>query len=157
MAILTASTCTCGTTAAPRQTAATETVTCSSAQAANLCSTSAQEPSSCGESSLTIALTSEPANGNKESTAPSSGTRASTYRHSSFAKLTQSLMKRGLIAGITPTCVAKRSPQTTLDIAFCGPVGSDAASPKADCSCLSDCARDRDPQGGDACGSGPKD
>jgi hypothetical protein len=40
----------------------------------------------------------------------------------------QSLMQSGLIAGITPTSIAQRSPQRTLDIASSQPAGADAVS-----------------------------
>lgn len=91
-----------------------------------------------GASSLMTASTSEQASDKKASTARSSETRASTYRHHSFAKRMQSLMQRGLIAGITPTSIAKRSPQATLDIAFSKPDGVDAGTPKAGCLYLSE-------------------
>jgi hypothetical protein len=99
---------------------------CSSAPVTSSCSAQSREtPALSGaDSSMTA--------GKKASTALSSATRASTYRHPSFAKRMQSLMQSGLIAGITPTSIAKRSPQRTLAIASSWLDGSDAASQQAE-------------------------
>jgi hypothetical protein len=76
-----------------------------------------QTPCLSGGSSSMIASTSEPANGRTESTAPSSGTNRRAAVRASFSKRTQLLMSFGLIVGITPTSIAKRSPQRTLGFA----------------------------------------
>lgn len=90
---------------------------------------------SSGATSLTTAPTNALATAKPASTVLSSATRVSTYQANSFAKRMQLLMRFGLIAGITPTSTAKRSPQGTLDSAFSPLGGSDAAEPKAVFSC----------------------
>jgi hypothetical protein len=77
----------------------------------------------CGASSLTIASTSEPANDSKASIAPCSETSRRTAARTLSGKRTRLLMRSGLIAGITPTSIRKRSPQLTLDSAFSVPDG----------------------------------
>jgi hypothetical protein len=66
------------------------------------------------------------------SIAQSSETSPTGYRHLSFDRRMQSLMKYGLIAGITPTSIAKRSPQVTLDFVSSQLDGIDAVEQKAD-------------------------
>jgi len=144
-ATLIASTCTSGTTA-PIAMPMVAAENCSLAPATNLsCDSPTDQQSSSGAASRTTASTSAPESDNKASIAPSSATRASTYRVPSFSKRMQSLMRSGLIAGITPTSIAKRWPQRTLDIAFSPLAGSDVVSPKADCSCSNESAADREP------------
>jgi len=63
---------------------------------------------------------------NKESTAPSSGTNRRTSARRSFVRRIKSLIDGGLIAGITPMSIRKRSPQKILDIASSAPAGADA-------------------------------
>jgi len=136
-ATLIASTSTNGTTALTAMPI-NESGNCSLALETNSsCTQRTRAPSSCGGGSPMTASTSAPANSRRESTARSSETKASTYRHRSFDKRMQSLMQSGLIAGITPTSIAKRWPQRTLDFASSQLVGVGAAGPRADCSCLS--------------------
>jgi len=119
---------------------------CSLAPATNsCCARSVEMPASSGGTSLTTASTSAPAGHKKASTARSSGMRASTYRHRSWSKRMQSLISSGLIAGITPTSIAQRSPQGTLDIASSWQGGGDADGPQAANSCLSDWLEPRQP------------
>jgi hypothetical protein len=89
---------------------------------------------------------SAPEDHKKALTARSSGTRASTYRHRSWSRRMLSLMQYGLIAGITPTSIAQRSPQLTLDIVSSWPVGSDADGPQAGNLYLSACGNPDDRQ-----------
>ena len=70
----------------------------------------------------------------KASTAPSSETKASTYRLSLSDRLTQSLIMSGLVKGITPSSTRKQSGQPILVLALDTPVGADAAPPRAGCS-----------------------
>jgi hypothetical protein len=72
---------------------------------------STQMPCSLGDGSLMTAA-------NAESTAPFSETKAHTLVANSYAKRIRLLIASGLIAGITPTSVRKRSNQATLDFAF---------------------------------------
>lgn len=90
------------------------------------------EQCSSGADSLTTASTNALATASPESTAPSSETRVSTYQAPSFAKRMQLLMRRGLIAGITPTSTAKRSPQRILVFASSQLDGNAAATRKED-------------------------
>src|SRR5215207_3630943 len=83
------------------------------------CEQPTQMPYSSGESSLTIAA-------KQESTAPSSETKGYVRVRNLYAKRIRLLMSSGLIAGITPTSIRKRSGQQTLDFAFCKPVGEGA-------------------------------
>ncbi|WP_197483789.1 hypothetical protein [Ralstonia mannitolilytica] len=99
---------------------------CSSAQAKKSSYEPAREmPSSPGESSKTTV-------GSKASIAPSSGTSHDTAVRNSFAKRMRLLIASGLIAGITPTSIAKRWPQGTLDFAFSQPDGNDADGQRED-------------------------
>ena len=79
-----------------------------------------------GESSSTIVVT-------MELTAPHSETKVSTYRVNSFDRRMQSLMQRGLIAGIIPSSIAKKSSQRTLDFVSSRPGGENADIQKAGC------------------------
>jgi len=99
-------------TTAPTDTAMVESENYSSAQAKR--SFFAPPP-------LTLCSYGEPSSttaGRTASTAPCSATSHHTAARTSFAKRAQLLMRSGLIAGITPTSIAKRSPQRTLDIVF---------------------------------------
>lgn len=60
------------------------------------------------------------------STAPSSETKALRSRQSLSDRLTQSLITAGLVRGITPTSVRRRSGQPMLDFAFSKLDGVDA-------------------------------
>jgi hypothetical protein len=64
---------------------------------------------SCGESSSTAALMNEQESGKAESIAPCSETNRRREAAISFDKRMQSLMRSGLIAGITPTSVRRVS------------------------------------------------
>lgn len=134
----TALTCTRATTRA-MSTPTPESASCLLALATNsCCAQSAATLALSGASSLTTASTSAPAGHKRESTARSSETRASTYRHRSWSQRMQSLISSGLIAGITPTSIAKRSVQVTLGFASSQPGGADAAGQQVVCSCLSE-------------------
>jgi hypothetical protein len=74
------------------------------------------------------ALMSEPANGNKASTAPSFGTKDDTAARSVFVKRTRWLMRCGLIRGITPMSIRKGSSQGYLGLVFSPPDGSTCES-----------------------------
>jgi len=78
----------------------------------------------CGETSTTTAAS-------KESTVPYSATKAATGAATSYAKRMKLLIASGLIAGITPTSIRKRSAQRTLDFALLPHDGGDADEPKA--------------------------
>ena len=80
---------------------------------------------SLGENSSTTA-------DSKASTAPSSETKARTYRVSLSDKLTQSLIASGLVKGITPSSVRRQLGAPIRVIASFGPAGADAAKPEAD-------------------------
>lgn len=88
-----------------------------------------------GESLLTTALTGELESDSAGSIAPSSEMNRPTEAQTSFARRTRLLISSGLIAGITPTSIAKRSPQRTLDFAFKRPVGVDADQQPGVCLC----------------------
>lgn len=68
----------------------------------------------------------------KESTAPFLETREHIKVRNSYDRRIRLLIASGLIAGITPTSVRKRSGQATLDIAFSRQDGGSAEEPKAD-------------------------
>src|SRR6185369_6749448 len=121
METLTVTTSSCATTVCATTATGAESVTDASSDQGTswFCAQSEQTPSSSGAASSTTA-------GSRASTAPSSATRASTYRHCSFAKRMQLLMQSGLIAGITPTSIAQRSPQAILAFASSARGGSDA-------------------------------
>ncbi len=70
----------------------------------------------CGDGSLTPA-------GNAASTAPYSETRVFIDPRTSYNKRIKLLIESGLVAGITPTSVRKRSPQQTLAFASSRPGG----------------------------------
>jgi hypothetical protein len=97
---------------------------------------SAPETNSCSEPKTeTLVLSGVDSSmiaGKLESIAQSSETSPTGYRHSSFAKRMQSLMKSGLIAGITPTSIAKKSNQATLDFVSSQLDGNDVGTLKAD-------------------------
>jgi hypothetical protein len=103
-----------------------ESASSSSALVKRLCS----EPSglmpslSGGTSSMTAAK--------KESTAPSSVTKDAAYHRASYAKRIRLLIASGLVAGITPTSIRKRSPQRILDFALSRPAADAAGEPKED-------------------------
>jgi hypothetical protein len=78
---------------------------------------SAETPFSCGENSLTDAKD------NTGSTAPYFGMSRGTEHLTLSDRLTQSLISAGLVRGIIPTSIRKRSGQQILDIAFFGPDG----------------------------------
>lgn len=63
--------------------------------------------------------------------APCSETKGHISVRNSFARRTRLLIASGLIAGITPTSIARRSPQRTLDFAFSKPAGGDAGERRA--------------------------
>ena len=67
------------------------------------------------------------------SIAPSSGTKARTYRVSLSDKLTQSLITSGLVRGITPSSVRKQLGAPIRVIASFGPAGVDVEKPEVDC------------------------
>lgn len=75
-------------------------------------------PSLFGESSLTTALTCEPANGRRESTAPHSEMKPASNLPTLYARRAQSLLIAGLIAGITPTSIRKRYGADCREAAF---------------------------------------
>lgn len=105
----------------------TDTATRSSDLAkSSCCAPSELTQCSVGGSSSTTA-------GSKASTAPSSETSRRISARTLFGKRIKSLIAGGLIAGITPTSIRKRSPQRTLDIAFSKLAGVDADKAKADC------------------------
>jgi hypothetical protein len=66
------------------------------------------------------------------STAQSLGMKERIAARASYVKRIRLLIASGLIAGITPTSIRKRSPQGTLDFALSRPGGNDVAKPKAD-------------------------
>jgi hypothetical protein len=83
------------------------------------CAPSQATPSSAGESSSTTVDSGE-------STAPSSATSRRTAARALFAKRIRSLIAGGLIAGITPMSIRKRSAQRTLAFASSLQDGADA-------------------------------
>lgn len=91
-------------------------------------------PSLFGETSSMPVLTSEPESHKRELTVPSSETttRKNIFQASLSDRLTESLISAGLVKGIIPTSMRKRSDQGTLDIAFFAPVGAGAVEQKAD-------------------------
>jgi hypothetical protein len=120
MATLTASTCTTAITQ-PTSTQTDVSENCSQAQAKKLSSAQRQAMQClCGEGLSTQAA-------NAVSTAPYSETKAITDPQTSYARRIQLLMRSGLVAGITPTSVRKRSDQQTLGFASLQPDGSDVA------------------------------
>jgi hypothetical protein len=79
------------------------------------------QPSLFGEISSTIL-------GNEESIAPSSATKAWSGQVFLSPKLMQSLISAGLVRGITPSSVRKRSGAVIPDFAFSWRDGSDAST-----------------------------
>lgn len=65
------------------------------------------------------------------SVAPSSATKARSYRPSLSDRLTLSLIRSGLVAGITPTSIRRRSRAEIRDSAFWPQGGHDVASLEA--------------------------
>jgi hypothetical protein len=77
-------------------------------------------------------LTKEQAKNNQVSTVPCSEMSLSIKAANSFDRRTGLLMSYGLIAGIIPTSIRKRSPQETPGFAFLPPVGKGAEPQKVD-------------------------
>ena len=67
----------------------------------------------------------------KGSTARFSETSQYIAARNSYVRRIRLLIASGLIAGITPMCVRKRSSQLTLDFALSRPGGSDVEPPRA--------------------------
>jgi hypothetical protein len=105
---------------------ASDAMTSSSGQDESSCyALSVATPFSLGESS---SMTAD----RKASTAPSSGMSRNTAARISYAKLTRLLMQSGLIAGITPMSIRRRSVQQTLAFVLSAPAGVDATERKED-------------------------
>ncbi|WP_124800642.1 hypothetical protein [Paraburkholderia phosphatilytica] len=83
-----------------------------------------------GENSLMIASTFELASANQESIAQSFETSRRIEARTLFDRRTQLLIASGLVAGIIPMSIRKRSNQGTLDFASLRQGGSDAAEQK---------------------------
>lgn len=84
-----------------------------------------QMPFSSGEDSLTTA-------GSAALTVPCSETKADTCHQTLSDRLTPSLISRGLVRGIIPTSMRRRSDQLTLGTAFFGLAGEDAGEQRED-------------------------
>ncbi len=80
-------------------------------------------PSSSGDTSTTT-----PAS--RVSTARYSATSRAIRARALYAKRIKLLIDSGLVAGITPTSIRRRSPQQTLDFALSPPGGDGAAEPR---------------------------
>lgn len=116
---MTASNSTKGTTA-PTNTQTGESVSFSPDQARKSSFAQKQRMQClCGADSSTAAA-------NAVSTAPYSETKAHTDPRISYNKRIKSLIDYGLVAGITPTSIRKRSPQGTLDFALFRQDGKDS-------------------------------
>lgn len=70
---------------------------------------------------------------NKESTVQFSETNQRTKAQDSFNRRTELLMQYGLVKGIIPTSMRRKSYQVTLDIALLELAGESADLLKADC------------------------
>ncbi|MDL5055935.1 hypothetical protein QQ055_00330 [Geitlerinema calcuttense NRMC-F 0142] len=94
-----------------------------------------QTPSLFGESILTMELMSEPENDSKASTVRFSGTRTrqNISAQTLSERLTPLLISRGLVRGIIPTSMRKRSGQRMLDGVLSVPDGENADTQKAVC------------------------
>lgn len=92
----------------------------------SFCERAQATPDLFGESSSTTAA-------KKASTAPSSETKARSKAATLSDRLTPSLISFGLVRGITPTSIRKRSGVPIPDIVFHAPDGSVADGRKADC------------------------
>jgi hypothetical protein len=74
--------------------------------------------------------------------APCSETKGRTYRRSLSDRLTLSLIRSGLVKGITPSSVRRQSGLAILDIVSWPQAGADAATPRAGCSSSKGLAHD---------------
>ena len=86
-----------------------------------------------GGSLLMTVSTQEQKNDKVESTVPSFETKASTKVQPLFIKLMQSLISAGLVKGIIPMSMRRKSNQAILGFATLRQDGNDAEKQKVDC------------------------
>lgn len=133
-----ASTCTVGITR-DTSTPAADSRNSLSGPARNSCSEHGRPTrSGRGDFSSTTASTNGPGSGNPASTAPSFATNRPSLVPNSFEKRTQLLIASGLVCGITPTWMRKKSTAATQAIASSLLGGDDADLRKAGSSCLNE-------------------